>query len=114
MFFLEETTMRTANFTEFRRNLSHYLDSVIEDSDKVIIPRGGGKGVVVMSLDEYNAIAETEYLMSSPAMMKAIREAEQEIKEGKYITLHNKEEMDKYFEELEARVASEIESESDV
>lgn len=48
--------MRTANFTEFRRNMSHYLDSVAEHSDRVIIPRSKGKAVIVMSLSEYNAI----------------------------------------------------------
>jgi antitoxin YefM len=92
--------MRTANFTDFRRNLSHYLDSVIEDSDRLIIPRSGGKGVILLSLDEYNAIAETEYLRSSPAMMRAIREAEQEINDGKGTTVHNLEELHKHLDNL--------------
>ena len=93
--------MRTANFTEFRRNLSHYLDSIIEDSDKVIIPRSGGKGVVVMSLDEYNALAETEYLMSSPAMMREIREAQRQIADGEYVTLKGHKEIQKFLDSLE-------------
>lgn len=104
--------MRTANFTEFRRNLSHYLDSVIENSDQVIIPRGGDDGAVLMSLKDYNAyrearsIAETEYIMSSPAMMKAICEAEQQVANGEYITLDTKEDMDRFFEELEREIES--------
>ncbi|MDR1171337.1 MAG: type II toxin-antitoxin system Phd/YefM family antitoxin, partial [Bacteroidales bacterium] len=33
--------MRTANYTDLRNNLKGYIDSVIEDSDTVIINRGG-------------------------------------------------------------------------
>lgn len=65
--------MKTANFTELRRNLRAYLDSVINDSETVIVSRDGGAAVVMISIEEYNAIKETEYLMQSPATMAAIR-----------------------------------------
>jgi antitoxin YefM len=93
--------MKTANFTEFRKNLKHYLDQVVEGSERLIVPRSGGKGVVVMSLDEYNSLVETEYLMSSKAMMKAIREAEKEIAEGSFTRFETGEDMNKYFDNLE-------------
>lgn len=35
------------------------------------------------SLDEYNSLKETEYVMSSPEMVERIKKAQQEIKEGK-------------------------------
>ena len=73
--------MRTTNFTDLRNNLKKYLDAVTNDSDTVIINRDGG-----ISLDEYNAIKETEYIMSSPAMMEAIREGERDIKEGRFVS----------------------------
>ncbi len=92
--------MRTANFTDLRKNLKQYLDQVIEDSDRLIVPRSGGKGVVMMSLDEYNSLVETEYLMSSKAMMKAIREAEEEIKREEYITINGPEEMQRYLDSI--------------
>lgn len=63
--------MRTATYSDLRQNLKSYIDSVIEDYDTVIINRGGGTGVVLMSLDEYNSIKETEYLMESPRNRKA-------------------------------------------
>jgi antitoxin YefM len=93
--------MKTANFTELRKNLKHYLDQVVESSERLIVPRSGGKGVVVMSLDEYNSLVETEYLMSSKAVIKAIRRAEQEIAEGHYTQFSSVEEMNKYFDNLE-------------
>lgn len=75
--------MRTATYSDLRQNLKSYIDSVIEDYDTVIITRGGGTGVVLMSLDEYNSIKETEYLMESPETVKRIKAAEKEICEGK-------------------------------
>jgi len=36
--------------------LKGYIDSVINDSDTVIVNRGAGTGIVLMSLEEYNAI----------------------------------------------------------
>lgn len=59
--------MRTANYTDLRKNLKGYLDSVIDDSETVIINREGNEAVVMISLEEYNALKETGYLMRSPA-----------------------------------------------
>lgn len=78
--------MRTANYTELRKNLSAYLDSVIDDSETVIINRDGNDAVVMISLEEYNAIKETAYLMQSPAMMNAIRKGVEDAETGKTIS----------------------------
>ena len=59
--------------------------TTIDDYSIVIINRGNGKGVVMISLDEYNSLKETEYIMSSPATMEAIRQGEEDIKNGNYI-----------------------------
>lgn len=75
--------MRTANYSELRNNLKYYLDGVIADSEPLLVHRSGNESVVVISLEEYNAIKETEYIMKSPAMMEVIRQGEAEIKQGK-------------------------------
>lgn len=74
--------MRTANYSELRQNLKHFLDSVIQDSEPLLVHRAGNESVVVISLEEYNAIKETEYIMKSPAMMEAIRRGDEEIRSG--------------------------------
>jgi len=74
--------MRTANYSEPRKNLKSYLDGVINDSEPLLVHRSGNESVVVISLDEYNSIKETEYIMKSPVMMDIIREGEDEIKRG--------------------------------
>jgi len=75
--------MRTANYSELRNNLKHYLDGVINDSEPLLVHRSGSESVVVISLDEYNSIKETEYIMKSPAMMDVIRKGKEEIEKGK-------------------------------
>lgn len=74
--------MRTANYSEPRKNLKSYLDGVINDNEPLLVHRSGNESVVVISLDEYNSIKEIEYIMKSPVMMDIIREGEDEIKRG--------------------------------
>ena len=48
--------MLTTTISDFRKNLKTYFDKVIESNETIIINRGEGKGVVILSLDEYSAI----------------------------------------------------------
>lgn len=80
--------MRTANYSELRNNLKAYLDGVINDSEPLLVHRAGNESVVVISLEEYNSIKETEYIMKSPAMMDIIRKGEREIKNGEGKTVN--------------------------
>jgi antitoxin YefM len=75
--------MKTANYTDLRNNLKSYLDGVVNNCEPLIIHRPSNASVVVISLDEYNAIKETEYIASSPEMMRRIRSAEMSLKNGK-------------------------------
>lgn len=77
--------MKTVNFTELRKNLRSYLDGVINDADTVVISRENGTAAVIISMDEYNAIKETEYIMQSPATMEAIRRAADELDRGETV-----------------------------
>ena len=55
------------NFTEARNNLKSVLDKVVDDANVTIIARRDAPDAVVMSLDTYNSIMETAYLLKSPA-----------------------------------------------
>ena len=77
--------MRTANYTELRNNMKRYLDEVVNDCEPLLVHRTGNESVVIISLDEYNAIKETEYIIKSPEMMEAIRKGEEDIKNGNFI-----------------------------
>ncbi|MDR2232253.1 MAG: type II toxin-antitoxin system prevent-host-death family antitoxin [Tannerella sp.] len=74
--------MQVATYSELRNNLRSYLNSVIEDNDTVIIGQSNGRAGVLISLAEYNAIKETEYLNSSKKMVEAIERGEEQIRSG--------------------------------
>lgn len=57
--------MLSATYSEFRKDLKQFLDQVITNVDTLIIHRGKGKAVVVMSLEEYNALCATIHELSS-------------------------------------------------
>lgn len=78
--------MRTANFTELRSNLKEYLDQVIINCEPLLVSRPHGESVVVISLEEYNALKETEYIMRQPELMESLLAAERDVKYGKTYT----------------------------
>jgi antitoxin YefM len=76
--------MEVLNYTEFRNNLTENLNKVTQDSEVIVVSRGKGKNVVVMSLDEYNAFKETIYLTSTKTNRKRLDDAIEEMEKGKF------------------------------
>jgi antitoxin YefM len=76
--------MEVLNYTEFRNNLTENLNKVTNDAEVIVVSRGKGKNVVVMSLDEYNAFKETIYLTSTKANRKRLDNAIEEMEKGKF------------------------------
>jgi antitoxin YefM len=74
--------MEVLNYTEFRQNLAKNLDKVNDDAEIVIVSRSKGKNVVVMDLDEYNAMTETLHIMKSETNRKRLQEAIDEMNSG--------------------------------
>jgi len=59
--------MRIVNFSEARNNLKTVLNQVVNDADYTIITRRDSEDAVVMSLETFNSLMETFYLLRSPA-----------------------------------------------
>lgn len=59
--------MQVVTFTEARNNLKSILDRVVTDADYTVITRRDAEDTVVMSLDSFNSLLETVYLLRSPA-----------------------------------------------
>jgi antitoxin YefM len=76
--------MDVLNYTEFRRNLAKSLDKVNDDAEIVIVSRSKGKNVVVMDLNEYNAMTETLHIAKSEANRKRLQDAIDEMNSGVY------------------------------
>ena len=59
--------MNAVSYSEARKNLKAYLDHVYENHDPLIITRKNNENVVVLSLDDYNSLIETNYLLGNKA-----------------------------------------------
>jgi antitoxin YefM len=75
--------MKVYSLTEARNNIKSVFESVYNDNEEVIIHRKGVESVVVISLDEYNSLKETNYLLSSKKNREILLESLKELKDGK-------------------------------
>ena len=62
------------NISEFRKNLKTYFNNVADKNNTVVV-NSNGKSVMIISLDEYNKMDETEYLLSSKANKARLKSA---------------------------------------
>jgi antitoxin YefM len=67
--------MKAITYTAAREKLASTMDRVCEDRDPVIITRKREQAVVMISLEDYEALEETAYLMRSPANAKRLMES---------------------------------------
>jgi len=75
--------MRVVNFSEARNNLKQVIDSVVEDADYAVIARRDAPDAVLMSLDTFNSLAETVYLLKSPANAAHLARSIEQLRKGK-------------------------------
>lgn len=78
--------MKVVNYSDFRTNLAENLNEVNDDGEIVIVSRTKGKNVVVMDLNEYNAIQETLHLTGTRANRLRLEEAIAEMNRGQFST----------------------------
>ncbi|MDX2130132.1 MAG: type II toxin-antitoxin system prevent-host-death family antitoxin [Chloroherpetonaceae bacterium] len=75
--------MITTTVSDFRKDVKKYLDKVTDDYETLVINRGKDVGVVVISLEEYNALNATQYELSSKTNEKRLDRAIKKLKAGK-------------------------------
>ena len=71
--------MKVVNYTDLRVNLKKWLDLVVDDVEELIIKRKNNKDLVLVSLEEYNSLKETSYLLrgkNREVLMKSLKELE--------------------------------------
>ena len=74
--------MKALTYTSVRSNLAKTMKEVCDDHDPVIITRKQNDSVVMMSLEDYEALNETAYLLHSPKNTKRLLESIEELEKG--------------------------------
>ncbi|AXC70115.1 YoeB-YefM toxin-antitoxin system antitoxin YefM [Salmonella enterica subsp. enterica serovar Ball] len=77
--------MRTISYSEARQNLSATMVKTVEDHAPILITRQNGESCVLMSLEEYNSLEETAYLLRSPSNARRLADSIESLKSGRGI-----------------------------
>ena len=75
--------MDTITYTSLRATLASAMDRVCDDHEPLIVTRNGAQSVVMLSLEDYQALEDTAALLRSPANAKRLLTAVAQLKAGK-------------------------------
>ena len=77
--------MKVVTFSEARNKLKAILDGVVNDADYTIITRRDAEDAVVMSLEYFNSLLETVYLLKSPGNAAHLERSITQYKQGQVV-----------------------------
>jgi antitoxin YefM len=89
--------MTALTYSAARENLASTMDRVCQDHDPVIITRNRDQAVVMLSLEDFESLQETAYLLRSPANARRLLDSIESLNAGKMVS--------KKIEDLEEAVA---------
>lgn len=77
--------MQAITFNQALENFAEFMDEVSDNHEPLIITHDHHKAVVLISLDDFNAWQETEYLTRSSANAQDLLQAVQDVNARKNI-----------------------------
>ncbi len=80
---MPDTTLPLA---EIKKRLSEIVDRVEGHHERVVLTRNGRPAAVIMSPDDLESLEETLDILSDPTVLDAIREAEEDLAAGRFVT----------------------------
>lgn len=75
--------MQARTYSEARHDLKNVMDEACNNHEPILITRRKGESVVLLSLEDYESIMESEYLLSSPANAARLLKSLEESRAGK-------------------------------
>ncbi len=75
--------MQAVSFSELRKDMRHIMDMATDRHEPTIVTRKRGGSMVIMSLEDYNSLEETAYILSNPKNAQRILESIAELREGR-------------------------------
>lgn len=74
--------MDAITYSSARANLARTMDRVCNDHEPLIITRNGDQSVVMLSLEDFQALEETAYLLRNPANAQRLLSATAQLDAG--------------------------------
>lgn len=74
--------MEAIPYSTLRSNLASEMDRVVDDHAPIIVTRKSRASVVMISLDDYEALEETSYLLRAPKNARRLLESIVELESG--------------------------------
>ena len=75
--------MKAITYTAARQNLAKTMEKVCKDHAPIIVTRKSTDSVVIISLEDYEALEETAYLLRSPKNTRRLIESIAQLEEGR-------------------------------
>jgi len=75
--------MDAITYTAARQNLAKMMEKVCSDHAPVIVTQKSGNSVVILSLDDYEALEETAYLLRSSKNTRRLIESVAQLENDK-------------------------------
>jgi antitoxin YefM len=75
--------MNAITYSHARGHLAETMEKVCDDHAPVIITRKNQRSVVMISLEDYQALEETAYLLRSPKNARRLLESMTELEAGR-------------------------------
>jgi antitoxin YefM len=74
--------MDAVSYSDLRQNLKSYMDKVYYDHDSLIITRKNNENLVLISIEEYNSLMETNYLLGNESNAEHLQKSINQYKNG--------------------------------
>lgn len=78
----EAALMDAITYTKARATLAQTIDSVCENHEPVIITKKNDRSVVMLSLEDFQALEETSYLLRNPKNARRLLDSVNELDAG--------------------------------
>jgi len=73
---------KSITLKKLRPSLPRVVDEIDSKMDRFVITKRGKPVAMMMSIDDYESLLETLSILSDPKLMKRIKQAEKDIKNG--------------------------------
>jgi len=74
--------MNALTYTNTRQHFADVMRQVNDDHEPVVVTSQRGKPVVIISLEDYQSLEETAYLLRNPTGAKRLLESVEELRKG--------------------------------